>query len=518
MGAAIVANKRYAFLGRLGVGGMAEVLLARMRGPEGFERLVVVKRLLPHLAEDADHVSMFLDEARLLSGIRHRNVVSVLELLRDEGEYALVMEYLEGENASAFLKRSVDAGGADPWLAAYVIAEAAAGLHAAHTLRGADGELLHLVHRDVSPQNVFVTYGGEVKLLDFGVARARGRSTRTESGVLKGKLAYMAPEQLMKGPIDRRADVFALGAVLYELTTGARLFRRDNEMATVNAVCHEPIAPPSEVVDAYPPSLEAIVMRALARDLGERYPTADAMRADLRAALKGAPFEEAPSDRLAARMRALFAERIDRKTELIRGTAGHTPEADEQAAVADAHRSPSKSTVLRKAPSSRRWMIAVAIGALALLGGAAAMAWVVSSSEPPEVRIELAIEPPGATVEVDGRTCVSPCALSLPRGDHALAVRASLEGYRGDVIPMVPDVDQSLRVTLVPIPTAEPPAEPVAPTADGPSNAPSETANVPSAEDATPEPAATPERRRGARRRRDESSTSTPEPAFPVFD
>src|SRR5258706_5437181 len=278
---------RYAVVGRLAMGGMAEILLGRLLGPSGFERPVVIKRILPHLAEQTAFVEMFLDEARLAARIQHRNVVQVHELGREGRNLFIAMEYLEGENAAGLVRRSLVArSDLDCRHCAFIVAEAAAGLHAAHELRDPQGRPLGLVHRDVSPQNIFVSYAGGVKVLDFGIATAADRTTHTEVGQLKGKFEYMSPEQCRGGPIDRRRNVFALGIVLYELLTRRRLFKRSSKLAVLEAVCREPLVPPSKVVAGIPPVLEHVVMRALARNPDERFATAAEMRKELLAAMR----------------------------------------------------------------------------------------------------------------------------------------------------------------------------------------------------------------------------------------
>ncbi|MFO0668654.1 MAG: protein kinase [Polyangiaceae bacterium] len=308
---------RYQILGTLGAGGMAEVLLGRLVGPSGFERLVVVKRILPHLAGRRAFVDMFLDEARVVAQIRHPNVVTVHELGNEDGELFLVMEYLDGESAGGLLRRlSVKRERLPFAVAAYVVAEACAGLHAAHELTSPTGESLHVVHRDVSPQNVFVTYSGAVKVLDFGIALAGDRQTRTEAGQIKGKFEYMSPEQWREEPLDRRADVFALGIVLYELSTGHRLFRRATHLETLDAICEAPIPKPSTLVPDYPPLLERVCLRALERNREDRYATAADMRRELLPFVNAEDLE--PEATLARVMAKTFADRIEEKRSMVR--------------------------------------------------------------------------------------------------------------------------------------------------------------------------------------------------------
>ena len=308
---------RYEVLGPLAKGGMAEILLARLVGPSGFERPVVLKRIRDDLdGSQRELTGMFLDEARLAAQIRHPNVIHVEDLGTDaDGAPYLVMEYLEGENASNVTRRLQTRGERLPHaLAAYIVAESCAGLHAAHELRDADGQLLGLVHRDVSPHNVFVTYEGVVKIVDFGVAQT---AVMGETSANRGKVEYMAPEQASGGPLDRRADIFALGTVLYELLTGHRLFKRFTASATIRALTNDPIVPPRRVASDIPPALEAICMRALARSPEDRYASAAEMRRDLLAALRELTTED-PSTELATAMARWFPDRIEDKRVLLR--------------------------------------------------------------------------------------------------------------------------------------------------------------------------------------------------------
>ena len=299
---------------------MAEILLGRLVGPSGFERPVVIKRILPHLAREESFVSMFLDEARIVAGIRHPNVVQVQEAGQEGGELFLAMEYLEGETASGLLKRLIVHDGEKlvPTLAAHIVAEACAGLHAAHELTDAEGEPINLVHRDVSPQNLFVTYAGQVKLLDFGIAKAADRITRTETGIIKGKHEYMSPEQCVGKPLDRRSDIFALGVVLFELLSGKRLFKRENQMAALYAICNEPIPSLLEVAPWVDARLEAVCMRALARKRDERFATALELRHALLTTLQDLSVRGDLGEDLSALMKRMFSDRIASKREMLR--------------------------------------------------------------------------------------------------------------------------------------------------------------------------------------------------------
>ena len=273
---------KYRLVGELARGGMAEVLLAVHEGPAGFVKVVVIKRILPQMSASPDFVHMFVDEARLTARLEHPNIIRTLELGEQDGQYFTVMEYLPGEDLRNILKRLAKAGRTLPIeLVAWILVQVCNGLHFAHELTDSAGRSLELVHRDVTPANILLTYGGEAKLIDFGVAKTSANVAQTRVGTIKGKLAYMSPEQVSARTIDRRCDVFSTGVVLWELITGQRLFARQNEASTLNAILNDPIPPPSTQRLDVPAALDAIVMRALARDPNERFPTAEAMASAL---------------------------------------------------------------------------------------------------------------------------------------------------------------------------------------------------------------------------------------------
>jgi serine/threonine-protein kinase len=272
---------RYQIIGRLATGGMAEVYLALSGDVPGFRTLVVVKRILPHLASNAQFIRMFLDEARLAALLDHPNIVRIIEVGHDGEDYFLVMELVQGKPLSAVLRKAArEHRPPSPALTAYMISQAANGLGYAHTLTDGENRPLGVVHRDVSPQNVLISFEGAVKMIDFGVARAFGRVAHTSPGGLKGKIDYMSPEQASAEEVDHRADVFALGVVLWEALTGRRLFRRETELATMRAIVDDPITHPSEIVEISP-ELDAIVMRALRKRKDARFASAHEMAAAL---------------------------------------------------------------------------------------------------------------------------------------------------------------------------------------------------------------------------------------------
>lgn len=407
---------RYEVLGQLATGGMAEILLGCISGPSGFRRPVVVKRILPHLAKVPEFRNMFLDEARIIAGIHHDNVVQVYELGSEGDSLYLVMEYLDGESVGGLLRRLATRSERPPyWLAAHVIAEACAGLHSAHELTNERGDLLGLVHRDVSPQNVFVTYDGSVKILDFGIAKVADKSTRTATGHVKGKFQYMSPEQCRGEPLDRRSDVFALGSVLYELTTSTKPFKRATEHLTFLAICQEPIVPPSRVVEGYPRSLEPIVLRALSKDSRKRYATALEMRQALVAALRELEPSADARQALAELMRREFAERITEKRELVRllGTGGvpkQIPDAEVDALIdlpAVTELVSAAHTIQTTRRSSRSWLWLVATFLLVASGIAVTLFLRTRVPEPP-VAADVVAPPIAAAASSAPPTVASP--------------------------------------------------------------------------------------------------------------
>jgi len=312
---------RYQLCFELASGGMASVYLARASGTPGFQKLVALKRIHRHLASQRDYVEMFLDEARIASRITHANVCSVFDYGDVDGEYFIAMEYLVGEPLSRVHRRVV--ANADqrrsellPARMARVIAGACEGLHAAHELKDHKGDLLRVVHRDVSAENLFVTYDGVVQVVDFGIAHARQRLHHTSAGQVKGTFPYMAPEQMTAAVVDRRVDVWALGVVLWELLTLRRLFLRDNDVNTMYAVLSGEIRPPSDYRQDVPPELDEIVLGALQRNPDERWQTAREMGKALRRFLARQDELVGPAE-LAEWMADLFPDGEARKRRLM---------------------------------------------------------------------------------------------------------------------------------------------------------------------------------------------------------
>lgn len=277
--------ERYVLIDLIASGGMAQVYRAKTLGPGGFEKTVAVKMIHPHLSADRDFIDMLIDEAKLTARLTHPNIAQTIDFLEDGNHYFLVMEFIEGNNLRRVLKQGEARGRPLSFPdSAFIAWGAANGLDFAHRRIDEDGEEdrpLGIIHRDVSPQNILVSYEGEVKLVDFGVAKAAGRLSVTQTGVMKGKFAYMSPEQADGQALDHRSDIFSLGVVMYELFTGERLFQGDSDISTLRRVREAKVEPPSELRPEIPKELEAITLRCLARELDQRYPTAGELRDDL---------------------------------------------------------------------------------------------------------------------------------------------------------------------------------------------------------------------------------------------
>ena len=277
---------KYKLLRLIASGGMAEVYLARQAGAAGFEKLVCLKRILPHLARDRQFVEMFLNEARLAARLDHPNIVSIYDLGEANGNYFIAMEFIDGPSLRAVAKRARERGERLPIAEMVkIVSMAAGGLHYAHDLADAEGKPLGLVHRDISPDNILVHRNGMAKVVDFGIAKAANSSGRTRTGALKGKVAYMPPEQLRGDPLDRRADVFALGVVLYEMIAGRRPWEGDSDVSLIGQIMTEEPKPLSTLRSDAPAGLTAVLDRALAKDREARYSSCHDLQADLEALL-----------------------------------------------------------------------------------------------------------------------------------------------------------------------------------------------------------------------------------------
>ncbi|HEY7369894.1 MAG TPA: TonB family protein [Thermoanaerobaculia bacterium] len=337
---------QYEIIGRIGSGGMAELYKARRSGVEGFQKIVAIKKILPHLANNEEFLAMFADEAKLAAHLNHPNIVHIYDLGKiDGGGYFIAMEYVEGRDLRAILEsaRQMDTPLPVP-LAVYVAAKVASALDYAHRRREADGRELGIVHRDVSPQNILISYEGEIKLCDFGIAKAASKASQTQSGALKGKVQYMSPEQAWGRPIDRRSDLFSLGVVLSEMLTGERLFRGEADLTVLEKVRAAEVRPPSTVNPEVPPNLDAIVMKALAREPEDRYANSSDLLRDLELVLYS--YTPAPG----SADLAIFLHRLQAE-EAALAEARARQAAEAQAAAAAAAGEPDKKkkmTVTRR--------------------------------------------------------------------------------------------------------------------------------------------------------------------------
>ena len=477
----------YRILRRLARGGMAEVYLAVKGGPGGVEKVVVLKRILPELSEVDEFVQVFLDEARIAARLDHPNIAHIYDLGETAAQYYLAMEYLPGDDLASVIQQCKRTGKLPPIeFAAEVVAAACAGLHFAHTLVDGSGRPLNVVHRDVSPSNVVVTYLGEVKVIDFGIARSESNLVRTGAGKPKGKAQYMSPEQALARPLDCRSDVFSIGIVLHELLTTRRLFRRPTEDETTQAVLAGPMEAPSALRPEVPRELDRICMKALARPLDERYPSAGALGADLVTFLNARRCARGPAA-IAGFMGTLFPP--ERKLKKIRVGQGGLP------AEGDADRTPSSApgyeglTPLRTEPrlislpppaaeqgvpppppvaaaaappvaaaasppvaararrAWTRWIAAGSAVGLSVAGFATGALWSREEEAPlppapvevvamtpapplPVAELKLIGLPAGVTVTIDGRPVKDPGAeLSLEAGSHQVVVTGA--GFAG---------------------------------------------------------------------------------------
>jgi serine/threonine protein kinase len=415
---------RYQLIRRLAVGGMAEIYLARLPGVgiEGFEKLVVIKRILPQHALDPELLRMFLDEARLSATLTHPHVTEVYDVGTDGEAPFFAMEHVLGANLRQLMLAHARKGAGPLPLehALGIVAAAASGLHYAHGKRGPGGEPLHIVHRDVSPSNVLVSYDGAVKVSDFGIAKWAHQRTQTQEGALKGKFGYMSPEQCRGKPLDARSDVFALGTILYELTTGEAPFAAATDFEILNKIVGGPPAPPRwQGERAYPPALAAIVMRALAREPDERTPTAQALQVELETFARAERLEVS-TVALGAFMQALFADELAAWREAQRAgksLADHLAERESRKPPVDATRTATDAFgATKRAAPGRRWRRAAGVALAAATAATITVAAVGKPSRPPAPRSVTA--PP---------SLASPPPLPAPQGEGSASTAATPE-------------------------------------------------------------------------------------------
>jgi serine/threonine protein kinase len=459
---------KFQLLKKLAAGGMGQVFLARADGAQGFEKMLVIKRILPHLVEDDEFIQMFFDEARLTARLNHPNIVQIFELGEVGGSHYLAMEYVAGEDLRRMEREATGRGRPLPLGAACrIVSDAAAGLDYAHKARDAQGQPLGIIHRDVSPQNILVGFDGGVKLIDFGVARAAGRASQTATGILKGKYAYMSPEQVDGLEIDHRSDIFALGVVFWEVLTGKRLFKGDSDVQTMRLVRECSVPPPSRVNAAVPGALDPLVAVALARDAARRYPDAAAFRMAIEDFVVAQRLA-ASSAHLVAFLKDLYGSRIDRESQpdgfdVIAPTDVldeiHTPSSGPPSTrTAPEAAPPPVHTGSLGTPTTPRWTrwgaAALVAGLAALGGGLAARRMGAAPATPPapvpradspatappppppapaparEVALTLVSDPSGARVQLDGRDIgITPVSISAPSGGAQMTATFSLPGF-----------------------------------------------------------------------------------------
>jgi serine/threonine protein kinase len=478
------AMGKYVPLARLGHGGMADVFLAVARGPVGFNKLSVVKRL--RRPDDSSHLEMFIDEARLAARLNHPNIVHTYEVGEDNGRYFIAMEYLEGQALQELLPKLAarEEHLSEP-LIALVAAQALKGMHHAHELVDFDGTQMSVVHRDISPHNIMITYGGEVKVLDFGIAKANMNSTHTETGVLKGKVRYMAPEQATGGDVDRRVDVFAFGVCLWEMLARRPLFQGDT-IAILTKLINEDVPTVQSIRADVSPALEAIALKALRRNRDERYATADEMRVELEQYLRGK--EDAASEKelarvmkdvfattrenVRARVNAYLANLPVSPADEVSGSIRRFPQTDElpilvsdsqgsfsmpNAAVGPTAASRTGTTSVTSAAPKRMWpmiaggvLLAAAAGFVALRPKPAPVAPAVASSVAPvptTARLRLVTTPAGALIERNGRPLdYTPAQVTLEPGEQTLVI--SRDGFENETLRLDVKAGESIERTL----------------------------------------------------------------------
>jgi serine/threonine-protein kinase len=497
-----ISTDKYRVLAELGEGGMANVYLAVTRGLSEFHKLVVLKAIREELAQQPDLFAMFLDEARLAARLSHPNVVQTIEVSELRGRPVIVMEYLDGQTFSSVIDRE-ECRDMPLAMRLRMLSTALDGLQYIHDLTDFDGTALQLVHRDVSPHNVFVTYDGQIKLLDFGIAKGIISRARTGTDVIKGKIRYMAPEQMCSESIDRRADVFSVGCILWEVATGKRIWQGRSEVNVMHAVLNEGVPSPRSVEPSVASKLDDICVRALARSPSDRYQTAAELQAAIDAFLEGMGSRVMPKD-IGRYLTRVFAESRSRTKEVVEAQLKKPEDAAEKigerfafpttlVSLAGGAEGGSVEPVVGP-PSARRGWAALA-GALAVgaaVGGALivhppsrgstrvnrpgsnadvpapatgespASSAAKEAATPPAgsrrtVRVQLAATPPNATLLLDGKKVDNPFAGDLPADSATHLVRAEAPGYAAAFTDIALDRDVIL---VLPLATAKAAASP----------------------------------------------------------
>ncbi|WP_170319251.1 serine/threonine protein kinase [Polyangium spumosum] len=514
---------KYRLIAELGHGGMAEVYLAVVQGPAGFNKLCVIKQIRPQLATDPEFLGMFLDEARLAARLSHPNVVQTNEVGQEGDRYFIAMEYLEGQPLNRILHRIGRDGGLTLAMHLRIIVDMLSGLHHAHELTDFDGTPLNVVHRDVTPHNVFVTYDGQVKVVDFGIAKAMNSSAETRLGVVKGKVAYMAPEQARGERVDRRADIFSAGVMLWEAATGRRLWKGIPDLTVLHRLINGDIPAPSSVDPNVPEGLEKIVMKALALRREDRYATST----DLATALEELLDEMGDKSSL-REVGKLVAKHFDENRSKIRqiveaqlkaakslattefqsinlphldGSAASGPMSVDRTGAREAMSSQDLSSPGTRrtngvsSPTSLTASTAAAtntgsqaaagskrglFGAVALIGVAAVGVgvWFMTQKPPPapppqatvapvssEVEVTITVTPPSAKIFLDGKElATNPYAGKFPREDKTHIIKAEATGFTARSRDVTFDKNRTIEMVLeqqaaTPLATTTPPAD-----------------------------------------------------------
>ncbi len=471
---------KYRLLAQLGQGGTADVSLAVARGPSGFNKLVVLKSMRSTMRNEPELARMFLNEARLAARLNHPNIVQTNEVFEFDGLPVIVMEYLEGQPLSSVLARGRPSGKFTLAMHLRVISEVLGGLHYSHELRDFDGTALNVVHRDMSPHNVFLTFDGQVKVLDFGIAKLSASLVETATGVIKGKLHYMPPEQIAGEGIDRRSDIYAVGVMLWEAATGARMWKNRSDAAVMNAILNGEV-PRARDFQTIDPELERIIEKALAFDPQKRYQTAHEFQNDLdtyAAALSAGPMRE-----IGKVVAELFAETRAETQRLIevqlskvasmsageRTRSGAPGELTATTTLLGEAGSHSGVTVQPTRARSNRWLIVavgllfVAVGVWAVRGrtttaeARSAPATAAAAAEAPStVRLHITAFPANAKVFVDGELAPSnPYSRNFPRqGDTKHKITIEAPDHQSETREVVYDADNDLVITLMPVAAA----------------------------------------------------------------
>lgn len=495
---------RFELLIEMGHGGMATLYLARIQGPSNFEKLLAIKKIHAHLAAEDAFVRMFMDEARLAAKIHHPNVATTFDMGRIENSYFIAMEYVHGQNLTDVLKATVRDHPRFPWpIAARIVSDTAAGLHSAHELKNVDGKLLGVVHRDVSPQNILISYDGIVKVVDFGVAFAAEKLEQTSAGTIKGKASYMSPEQACGLPIDRRTDVFALGIILWESVCFQRLFRQETEGATLLKVRNADVAAPRSINPEVPADLEKVILKALAKEPDDRYRTAEELSEAIEQVLV-AHGQVVASKHVAKMLDGLFHDRKELKDQQIKealanatvmplkGVGMRGSDTMSMARISEASLSAAAQL---PPPKSRLWLWALATVGVALAAAALAIVLVRPFGgdrgadrgdaprsahaqaarqdagapmeperrveQPPmvelpsRVKIKITVTPalPGVEVTFRGQTHKGPVfEMVVPRSDKAESIGISAPDHNAQTVVIVPSADTEIPVKLAEIP------------------------------------------------------------------